>query len=62
MLIAIDLCQPMITYQKLTKKNANLVRKEKILNQNVTLSNLKIIDDITNVKNAEKYAPSQQTD
>ena len=52
----------MITYQKLTKKNANLVRKEKILNQNVTLSNLKIIDDITNVKNAEKYAPSQQTD
>ena len=52
----------MITYQKLTKKNANLVRKEKILNQNVTLSNLKIIDDITNVKNAEKDAPSQQTD
>ena len=34
----------LITYQKLTKKNAKLVWKEKILNQNVILSNLKIID------------------
>ena len=34
----------LITYQKLTKKNAKLVCKEKILNKNVILSNLEIID------------------
>ena len=34
----------LITYQKLTKKNIKNVWKEIILNQNVSLSNSKIID------------------
>ena len=36
------------------KKNAKLVWKETILNQNANLPNLKIIDETTSVRNAEK--------
>ena len=39
-----------------------LHEKKKILNQNVILSNLKMIGLITNVKNEEKDALSQKTD
>ena len=43
----------LITYLKLTKKNAKHAWKEKILNQGVILLDLKTINYVTNVKNVK---------
>ena len=45
----------MITYLKLTKKNAKDAWKEKIINQDVILLDLKIIIYVTNVNNVKKW-------
>ena len=57
LLIVVDLCQVnyqilLITCLKLIIKIARHAWKEKILNQNVNLLDLKIIDEITDANNA----------
>ena len=43
----------LITYLKLTKKNVKHAWKEKVLNQNVILLDLKTINYVINVKNVK---------